>query len=84
MTRTESPADLDTAALGRWLDTQDAPGAGEEPVAEVLKGGSQNMLYRINRGGEGMVLRFSGNGKVVVCSRSRAAFVSWLSSAKPQ
>ncbi|HEX8602377.1 MAG TPA: AIM24 family protein, partial [Pseudoduganella sp.] len=34
--------------------------------------------------GEGMVLRFSGNGKVVVCSRSRAAFLSWLSSSKPQ
>lgn len=34
--------------------------------------------------GEGMVLRFSGSGKVVVCSRSRAAFVAWLSSSKPQ
>jgi uncharacterized protein (TIGR00266 family) len=34
--------------------------------------------------GEGMVLRFSGSGKVVVCSRSRAAFLSWLSTAKPQ
>ena len=60
MTRTEKPVDLDTATLGRWLDTQDAPGAGEEPAAEVLKGGSQNMLYRINRGGQGMVLRMPG------------------------
>lgn len=30
--------------------------------------------------GEGMVLRFSGQGKVVVCSRNRGSFISWLSS----
>lgn len=30
--------------------------------------------------GEGMVLRFSGKGKVVVCSRNRGSFLSWLSS----
>ncbi|MFZ2726310.1 MAG: TIGR00266 family protein [Methylococcaceae bacterium] len=29
--------------------------------------------------GEGMVLRFSGRGKVIVCSRNRKNFVSWLS-----
>lgn len=60
MTRTDSPAGLDTATLGRWLDTQDAPGHGEEPVADVLKGGSQNMLYRISRGEQRMVLRMPG------------------------
>ncbi len=27
--------------------------------------------------GEGMVLRFSGAGKVVVCSRNRASFLKW-------
>ena len=32
MTRTDSSAELDTTALGRWLDTQDAPGSGELPV----------------------------------------------------
>ena len=58
--RTESPADLDTVTLGRWLDSQDAPGHGEEPVADVLKGGSQNMLYKVSRGGQGMVLRMPG------------------------
>ena len=30
--------------------------------------------------GEGMVLRFSGQGKVVVCSRNRGSFVTWLAS----
>ncbi|MGY4708018.1 phosphotransferase family protein [Mycolicibacterium sp. CBM1] len=60
MTRTVVPEGLDVAALGRWLDGQNAPGAGELPVAEVLKGGSQNMLYRIRRGGDAMVMRMPG------------------------
>lgn len=30
--------------------------------------------------GEGMVLRFSGQGKVVVCSRNRANFLQWLTA----
>ena len=28
--------------------------------------------------GEGVVLRFSGSGKVFVCSRNRDAFVEWM------
>ena len=60
MARTEESAQLDTAALGRWLDTHDAPGHGDQPAAEVLKGGSQNMLYRVERGGQKMVLRMPG------------------------
>ena len=30
--------------------------------------------------GEGMVLRFSGQGKIVICSRNRGNFVQWLLS----
>lgn len=30
--------------------------------------------------GEGMVLRFSGQGKVVICSRNRGSFLQWLTS----
>jgi uncharacterized protein (TIGR00266 family) len=29
--------------------------------------------------GEGMVLKFSGKGKVVICSRNRSTFTSWIS-----
>jgi len=60
MTRTDEPAGLETATLGRWLDSKGAPGAGEEPLAEVLTGGSQNVLYLIRRGDERMVLRMPG------------------------
>ncbi|HRY15740.1 MAG TPA: TIGR00266 family protein, partial [Candidatus Competibacteraceae bacterium] len=28
--------------------------------------------------GEGVVLRFSGRGKVVICSRNRNAFSAWI------
>ncbi|WP_317204962.1 TIGR00266 family protein, partial [Janthinobacterium sp.] len=33
--------------------------------------------------GEGIVLRFSGNGKVYVCSRNRDAFLKWTATGKP-
>ncbi len=51
---------LDVRILGRWLDSNGAPGDGEEPVLEQLTGGSQNTLYRIERGGQRMVLRMPG------------------------
>jgi aminoglycoside phosphotransferase (APT) family kinase protein len=51
---------LDAALLGRWLDEHGAPGSGEEPRLEQLKGGSQNTLYLIERRGPRMVLRMPG------------------------
>ena len=32
--------------------------------------------------GEGIVLRFSGSGKVFICSRNRDAFLKWTASGK--
>ncbi|CAJ1499828.1 phosphotransferase family protein [[Mycobacterium] burgundiense] len=52
--------DIDSDVLGHWLDEQNAPGHGERPVLEVLTGGSQNLLYRVRRGDERMVLRMPG------------------------
>ncbi|WP_156349570.1 phosphotransferase, partial [Mycobacterium sp. UM_3] len=51
---------LDAGVLGRWLDSNGAPGNGEPPRLEQLKGGSQNTLYLLDRGGERMVLRMPG------------------------
>jgi aminoglycoside phosphotransferase (APT) family kinase protein len=51
---------LDAGVLGRWLDENDAPGSGEESSLQQLKGGSQNTLFLIDRGGERMVLRMPG------------------------
>ena len=30
--------------------------------------------------GEGMVLKFSGQGQVLVCSRNKESFLAWLAS----
>ena len=60
MTVSSAGPKLDATALGRWLDSQHAPGSGEPPVLEPLSGGSQNTLYRIERGGQRMVLRMPG------------------------
>ncbi|MFZ1176331.1 MAG: acyl-CoA dehydrogenase, partial [Mycobacterium sp.] len=48
---------LDAGVLARWLDANGAPGNGEEPRLEQLKGGSQNTLYLIERGSEGAAAR---------------------------
>ncbi len=40
-------------------------------------GGLFNRLVSSMTSGEGVVLRFSGKGKVVICSRNRNAFSSW-------
>ncbi|HJU99189.1 MAG TPA: TIGR00266 family protein [Burkholderiaceae bacterium] len=40
-------------------------------------GGFLGNLINSQTSGEGMVLRFSGQGKVLVCSRNRDAFLNW-------
>lgn len=34
--------------------------------------------------GEGVVLKFTGRGRVIVCSRNRQAFLDWIESRMPQ
>ena len=46
-------------------------------------GGFLGNLINSQTSGEGMVLRFSGQGKVLVCSRNRDAFLSWT-QRRPQ
>lgn len=41
-------------------------------------GGFLGQVLNSVTSGEGMVLKFSGKGKVVICSRNRENFVSWL------
>jgi aminoglycoside phosphotransferase (APT) family kinase protein len=60
MTVVGNAPEVNAGVLGRWLDSHDAPGQGEEPQLELLTGGSQNTLYLIDRGGQRMVLRMPG------------------------
>lgn len=41
-------------------------------------GGFMGRLVNSVTSGEGMVLKFSGKGKVVICSRNKDNFVAWL------
>ncbi len=53
-------AQLDAGVLARWLDANAVSGGGEELSLQQLKGGSQNTLYLLERGGRRMVLRMPG------------------------
>ncbi|NVE01077.1 MULTISPECIES: TIGR00266 family protein [unclassified Massilia] len=56
----------------------------EISVATGSGGGLFSNLVNSVTSGEGMVLRFSGQGKVLICSRNRSSFVGWLSSQRKQ
>jgi uncharacterized protein (AIM24 family) len=53
-------------------------------VATSQSSGFLGNLVNSVTSGEGMVLRFSGTGKVLVCSRNRETFVAWLNKSRQQ
>ncbi|MGV0794262.1 phosphotransferase family protein [Mycolicibacterium sp. XJ1819] len=53
---------LDTAQLAAWMDDAALPGKGEPLQANLLSGGTQNVIYRIRRGEEECVLRMPPPG----------------------
>lgn len=42
--------------------------------------GLMGNLFNSVTSGEGMVLKFQGEGKVIICSRSRKSYLAWLAS----
>ncbi|CDG85117.1 TIGR00266 family protein [Janthinobacterium agaricidamnosum] len=52
----------------------------EISITTGTSGGFLGNLINSQTSGEGMVLKFKGQGKVLVCSRNRAAFLSWTQS----
>ena len=53
-------------------------------VATRSGGGLLGSLVNSVTSGEGVVLRFSGKGKVLICSRNREAFASWMRGQKSE
>ena len=49
----------------------------EISITTGSSGGFLGNLVNSQTSGEGMVLKFSGQGKVLVCSRNRDAFLNW-------
>ena len=52
----------------------------EISITTGQSGGFLGNLINSQTSGEGVVLKFSGNGKVYVCSRNRESFRSWVQS----
>ncbi len=52
----------------------------EISITTGTSGGFLGNLINSQTSGEGMVLKFKGQGKVLVCSRNRAAFLGWTQS----
>jgi uncharacterized protein (TIGR00266 family) len=52
----------------------------EVSVTTGTSGGFLGNLINSQTSGEGIVLRFSGRGKIYVCSRNRNAFKAWMQS----
>ncbi|MDO9104413.1 MAG: TIGR00266 family protein [Methylovulum sp.] len=55
----------------------------EISVATRSSGGFLGQIVNSVTSGEGMVLKFSGQGKVIICSRNRENFASWLLKLMP-
>jgi uncharacterized protein (TIGR00266 family) len=50
----------------------------EVSITTGTSGGFLGNLINSQTSGEGLVLRFSGRGKIYVCSRNRATFKAWV------
>ncbi len=55
----------------------------EISVTTQQSGGLLGQLINSATSGEGMVLKFSGQGKVIICSRNRDNFMAWLLKGLP-
>lgn len=55
-------SDIDTARLADWMDRAALPGKGEPLSARFLSGGTQNVIFEINRGEHRCVLRMPPPG----------------------
>jgi uncharacterized protein (TIGR00266 family) len=68
---------IDNAHVIAW----DARLHYEISVTTQSGGGFFGQMLNSVTSGEGMVLKFSGKGKVVICSRNRSNFTTWLGKA---
>jgi uncharacterized protein (TIGR00266 family) len=70
---------IDNAHVVAW----DSALHHEISVATQNSGGLLGQLVNSVTSGEGMVLKFSGKGKVIICSRNKDMFASWLLKMLP-
>jgi uncharacterized protein (TIGR00266 family) len=71
------PIVIDNAHVVCWDSTLQY----EVSITTGTSGGFLGNLINSQTSGEGLVLKFSGSGKVYVCSRNRNAFKAWVATA---
>ena len=74
----DKPVLIDNGHLVAW----DATLAYEVAMNTAHKGFFGTMVESVTSG-EGLVLKFTGTGKVIVCSRNRRVFLSWVAKHLP-
>ena len=52
-----------------------------EIIGFINGGGFVGNIVNSFTSGEGLVIKFRGHGKVIVCSRNRASYLQWLATA---
>jgi uncharacterized protein (TIGR00266 family) len=67
------PLLIHSAHVIAWQDTLDF----DISISTTEDGLFSNIINNI-MSGSGIVLRFSGHGKIVICSRNRQTFISWV------
>ena len=55
--------------------------AGPPSIPSSGGGGFVGNIVNSFTSGEGLVIKFRGHGKVIVCSRNRASYLQWLATA---
>lgn len=71
----DNPIIIDNYHVVAWDDR-----LNYELSLSTKKAGFFSNLVNSMTSGEGIVTKFKGTGKVIICSRNRGAFVSWLGS----
>lgn len=75
----ERPINVDNGHVVAW----DA-GLGCELTLNASRSGLLGKLVQSQISGEGMLLKFTGTGKVIVCSRNKGTFVDWILRQQPE
>ncbi len=70
---------VDNGHLAAWDAALDY-----ELAVNTSKQGFFGKIFHSQTSGEGIVLKFTGRGRIYVCSRNRGGFVDWLFSQMPQ
>ncbi|MEJ7583678.1 MAG: hypothetical protein WKF43_06190 [Acidimicrobiales bacterium] len=78
---------IDVNRLGRWMDSEGLPGAGQPVEARFVSGGASNEIYEIRRGEHRMALRrpprLVPEGRNQIMRREHRLLAAWRAPTSP-